>query len=136
VDEVGRLPGSDQARVRVLATDGVNTGQATSAAFSLAPHPPLAFIWDPGDGSRYDPGDVALLDGSGWDAEDGPVDDPGRLVWRSDIDGELGTGPELILPTLSTAWHQVRLTVTDGDQMTGVARVMVVVGTGGGPSCR
>ena len=38
------LAGSEAAQVRVLATDGINTGRANSAPFIVGDKPPLAWI--------------------------------------------------------------------------------------------
>jgi hypothetical protein len=45
--ELRLLPGGNAARVRVIATDGWNTGSATSAAFTVPNRPPTAFISHP-----------------------------------------------------------------------------------------
>jgi len=129
VTDTQALAGSTVARVQVIASDGVNTGQATSAAFSLAQHPPDVHVSEPWDGSRFEPGQTIVLRGLAIDAEDGPITDPGRLVWSSDLSGPLGSGTELAVDTLPAGVHQIRLTVTDSHGAEGWDEVSVLVRT-------
>jgi len=122
------VAGSDQALVRVVATDGLLTGQDSSdATFTVAAKPPQVSIEWPADGSSVPPGDTVMLNGYAYDPEDGPLDDP-ALVWQSDRDGPLGGGAEVVTSTLSTGWHTITLAATDSDSMEGNAHVNIFVG--------
>jgi hypothetical protein len=74
------LPGGAQARVQVLASDGMHTTVSTSAPFSVAQHAPQAAIFD-GDSRLLDSvmitsaqqSEVVVLYGDAYDAEDGPL---------------------------------------------------------------
>jgi hypothetical protein len=112
----------------VITSDGVNTGQATSAPFSLAKHVPQVHIVEPKTGSTYRVGQPVVLHGMALDAEDGTIVDPARLVWTSSISGTLGAGPELWINTLPFGVHRITLTVTDSDQMTASDQVVLTVG--------
>ncbi len=48
------------------------------------------------------------------DVEDGPLP-PAQLAWSSDLDGDLGTGREVLTDTLSFGRHEITLTATDDD---------------------
>ena len=51
------LPGTDQSYIRVLATDGLNTGQGDSRApIRVADKPPQVSITHPADGATWQPG--------------------------------------------------------------------------------
>ena len=121
------LPGSAQARLRVLVSDGVNTGQATTPAFQVQRKPPQAAITMPADGAVYAPGAPVALLGSAWDQEDGTLTGT-ALLWTDSVSGTLGTGEELLLPGLAAGPHTITLIATDGDGMTGTASVAIRVG--------
>jgi hypothetical protein len=126
-EDMAGLPGSSRARVRVLATDGVNTGQAVSNRFTVSRHPPEAHITTPPSGAVVMQEAGLALRGVALDAEDGALTDPAALTWTSDISGTLGTGPELLLSGLPFGVHRFTLTARDSDLMTATARVTVTV---------
>jgi hypothetical protein len=128
VSDLSSLPGSSQARVQVLASDGVNTGQATSERFTMGRHAPLAHITEPATGSAYHWPQPVVLRGAAWDAEDGTIVNPSQLRWTSDISGALGAGPELWINTLPVGTHRITLTVADSDQMTATDQIVLTVG--------
>jgi hypothetical protein len=129
LEDTSWLPGSSAARVRVTTSDGVNTGQATSAPFSLARRPPEVYITEPSTGASVVPGSTIILAGIALDPEDGPISDPARLVWTSSLSGTLGTGSELLVTDLPVGAHHITLAATDSDGMTGSAKVILYVGT-------
>jgi hypothetical protein len=122
------LGGSEQARIRVIATDGLWTAQdASDALFSVATKAPRVTIDWPHDGAVLPPDTPALFNGSASDPEDGPLAGE-ALLWESDRDGPLGHGEEVLLPTLSSGAHRITLSTTDRDGRTGSASVRVYVG--------
>ena len=88
------LPGSAQARVRVSANDGFFTTFAESYPFSVTNKLPTAVILTDDLNPYYVGDQTILLEGAGFDLEDGDVSD---LNWYSDRDGFLGSGPTLQL---------------------------------------
>jgi hypothetical protein len=122
-------PGSDQARIRVIASDGVNTGHDQSdGVFSLARKPPQAHIFEPATGSYFEPGAMVVFRGTGVDAEDGPISEAGSITWASSLDGSLGSGGELWLNTLATGIHRITMMITDSDGNSGADAVTIYVG--------
>lgn len=113
------LPGSSTARIRVLASDGANTGTALSAPFTVSLKPPSARISFPDSGSVFRKGQLVWLQAFTLDPEDGFLDGP-AVRWQSDRDGDLGSGAELHLTALSAGDHHITLNVTDtaGNQAT------------------
>ena len=124
------LAGSEEALVRVMASDGVNTtSDESDAYFTLADRIPQVSILWPTDGARFTADDVVVLTGDAYDPEDGSLTGE-ALVWESDQDGLLGSDSSLILATqnLTFGSHQITLLATDSDDMEGSASVSIFVG--------
>jgi len=129
--EAADLAGSDRARVRVVASDGVNTASDESDAdFSIGKKGPQIVLLSPDDGQTFGRGDEVILYGAGVDYEDGTVPDE-ALVWTSDLDGELGRGPSLWGLTLSQGVHRITISATDRDQTTASQSVTITIGEAG-----
>ncbi len=114
-----QLPGaSGTALIRVYASDGVNTGQATSKPFSVPKKLPKAKISYPANGAIFHVGEFLNLEGIGFDADTGILSDS-SLTWSSSsLGGTLGTGNELNFGYLgeSAVGNQtIKLTATDSD---------------------
>lgn len=106
-------PGSDQARIKVLVSDGVNTGEDTSdAAFAVARKSPEVLILAPDDGRDFFLDDMILFEGQAGDLEDGPLAGE-ALTWSSSLGGELGTGTSLALNDLAPGEHTITLAAQD-----------------------
>jgi Tol biopolymer transport system component len=121
------LPGSDQARLRVIVSDGVNTGQAISEAFRVARKGPQAFILTPEDQVFYPWNEPIRLEGTAWDEEDGLITGA-SLTWTDSISGSLGTGDVHYVAGLTVGWHTITLTATDSDNSVHTAVVRIHVG--------
>jgi hypothetical protein len=127
LDTLEDLPGSDEALIRVIATDGINTSTDESdAVFSVARHSPNAGILEPSTGRVYGSGEIVKLRGYGRDTEDGSMDHE-ALSWTSDLDGVLGAGRELWVSDLVTGTHHITLTATDSDGLSGTDETTVIV---------
>jgi hypothetical protein len=125
----GWLPGSGQALMRVVASDGVHAVHDDSDGLFVVPGAaPSVAIQHPVNGSWHRAAAALLLDGLAEDADDGLLGGAG-LTWRSDRDGALGAGEELLLPAgrLSIGPHRITLTATDRDGTTGVATVEITI---------
>jgi hypothetical protein len=106
------LVGSRTARVRVRATDGVNTTEADSAPFITPEHPPLVAILGVPKGKVVNRRSAEFT-GAAYDPREGMLP-AAQLKWTSDRDGPLGNGGR-ITPTkpLSTGAHVITLTATN-----------------------
>jgi len=104
-----RLAGGHRCRLRVLATDGVNTTEAVSAPFTRPIQPCYAMILAPEDGTTYEHDDPVRFQGQGWYLEEREPE-LDQLDWASSVDGPLGTGPIVELSGLSPGIHTITLT--------------------------
>jgi len=120
------LPGGPAALVRVLASDGFNTGQATSPGFGVAPHPPQAEILTPADGYILQEREPLVASGMAWDREDGLLP-PDALRWRSDRDGFLGAGRQIETDALAPGAHLLTLEAEDNHGQVGAASIAIHV---------
>jgi hypothetical protein len=121
------LTGSEQGKLRVLASDGVNTGgDESDGVFRVPNSPPLAALISPAHRRVYARGATVVLSGSATDREDGIL--PAQsLSWESDRDGVLGTGAEVALDNLSAGLHIITLRATDSQGTTDEAWVAIAV---------
>ena len=123
------LPGAEsEALIRVLVSDWSNTGISTSLAFSVAKKTPVARYSHPDPDTQWAAGEPVFLDGVGYDPDDGNLPD-GALLWVSDLDGNLGSGRELAVSTLSEGSHVITLSVTDSDNNPASAEVSLTIAT-------
>jgi len=120
------LPGSENARLRLIASDGLNSIQVDSASFQVGGKPPMVHISGPTTDDMLIAGSTAVLQGAATDLEDGFLGDD-NLSWASDQDGVLGTGRTAILPSLSEGPHKLTLTAIDSDGNAATESVNVVV---------
>lgn len=112
--DASQLAGTNQALIRVIASDGVNTSQDdTDAAFVIEKKNPEVMILNPAESTQLEPGTSVVLRGTAADAEDGSLPDE-SLIWTSNRDGPLGSGSEIVAD-LSSGIHTVTLTAHDAD---------------------
>ena len=118
------LPGSgvNQGRLRVAASDGYNTGMATSNGFTIPDHAPEAYIIPPPSAPA---GALVLLRGGAMDAEDGALTG-GALAWT--VGGQAqGTGREVVAGGLGPGAHTATLTAQDSGGNMNVAQATFFV---------
>jgi hypothetical protein len=122
------MAGTDQGKIRVLTSDGINTAADESDdVFSVPKKPPEVYVLWPESGRFLAPQEMVLLLGTATDLEDGPLADE-ALNWTSDRDGELGSGAEVTVLSLSLGWHEITVTATDSDDNTATDSIQVYVG--------
>lgn len=116
-----------QAQIRVLANDGLRTGQGESGLFSVARKSPRVHILNPEPDQLVSPGEPLLLIGTGSDREDGLL--PGTaLTWTDSVAGVLGSGDEVLLQNLASGRHTITLAASDSDGNQASASVTIYVG--------
>ena len=126
---MGRLPGGPpmNALIEILASDGIKTGAARSALFTVTPKPPETDIVIETATERHcplpnpvlPPGRAIVLHGSAYDAEDGPLTDS-ALTWNvSGPTSVLGTGRQLSLPQLRPGSYSAKVRAVDSTTSAG-----------------
>jgi hypothetical protein len=121
------LPGGDQALFRVIATDGVNTGQDdTDGVFRAPSKAPNARIISPGPNSSFSTAHTLVLVGEAFDCEDGQLD-CAALQWRSDRQGALGSGRSIAVTGLQPGPHRITLEARDKSGALSVASVQIQI---------
>ena len=105
--------GSSNSKLRILASDGVNTGVAEAGPFSMQEQAPQGAITGP-SGSSFRVGGLMWLQFVGFDPEDGFLDGA-AVTWSSSRDGNLGTGASLPVYDLSLGAHTITMTARDSD---------------------
>lgn len=122
------LPGSDAARVRVITSDGLRAASAISEPFAMPDLAPRIAIDRPDDGVLPSGAQTVVFAASAGDAEDGGAVAE-SIVWESDLDGRLGTGPSVHrrADTLREGTHTVTATVRDSAGQTASATITVHV---------
>ena len=121
------LVGSTRARIRVRATDGVNTTEADSGGtFTLPDNPPMVTILGTANG-EVRPGQRATFSGAAYDPRDGMLP-AAQLSWSSDRDGRLGNGAQIeTVRPLSSGAHVITLTATNSHGRSASTRVNILV---------
>ena len=104
----------------------VDAAEAVGAPAPLPNKPPTVSITSPADDSTFDSGVAISFEGTADDFEDGNLTT--TLVWKSSIDGQIGTGGSFS-ETLSHGNHTITAEVTDSGDETGSASISITVGT-------
>lgn len=126
--DVDSLAGGTNVHFRVVATDGVNTTtDETDGAINLPNKLPQPTISNPISGAAVPVGDLVVLQGFGFDLEDGQLADS-VLSWSSSRQGLLGTGASLPITTLQPGLHTITLTATDSSNQTAIVSVQLFIG--------
>ena len=123
------LTGTTNARLRVIATDGVLTDMEETPSFTIPRHAPFVTIGGIREGDRIPFGTPPVLVGTAWDTEDGRLPDD-ELNWNVQFYYGIipmpfltGTGNSLTMDDLQPGFFRAALTATDSDDNTGNAVV-------------
>ncbi|MBN2226828.1 MAG: thrombospondin type 3 repeat-containing protein [candidate division Zixibacteria bacterium] len=112
--ETDLFPGGANCYIRVMASDGLNTTNAVSNAFTIQSKGPACSIKNPRDSIEIVLSHVIGFVGSAKDPEDGPLPDS-SLAWYSSLDGLLGFGNYISIDYLTVGDHLISLEAHDND---------------------
>jgi hypothetical protein len=129
VEDFTDLPGSSNALIQVLVSDGVNTGTAISAPITVVKKVPTVIeITSPATGYAQSSADPVYFSGGAYDPDDGQLSGA-ALQWTSDQQGALGSGSPLWVK-LNPGAHKITLTATDSDGNSISTSIGVLIGGG------
>jgi len=121
--------------ITATSTDsgGMVTQRVVSITVAAAPPTntaPSVTISSPANGTNYAAGASVTFTGSASDTQDGNL--TSSIVWRSNVDGQLGTGGSLTR-TLTSGTHTITATVSDSGALTAQQSVNVNVAASAPP---
>ena len=125
-----KLPAcQEDCQIKIISSDGVNTGKEVVSGFRVPSKPPLADIVTPETGSLFRGDQGVWLQAGSWDPDDGSLPDT-REIWTSNRDGALGEGESVLATDLSEGWHTITFSATDSEgNVTSDAVEILVDGT-------
>jgi hypothetical protein len=124
---LAELGGTTQGKVRVIVSDGVNTGQADSAGFFGVPNqPPTVQMITPQEHATFGYGQLIPLSGAATDREDGALPES-AYGWYSNQDGFLGNGSSLDANLETIGIHTIALRATDAAGASSVVTRTIVL---------
>jgi len=127
-EDFRELPGGNHARIRVTVSDGVLSGNAESAEFTVPFKPPEVFIQELDWGYDYEEGDEVQLAVEAVDLQDNVIAEA-QIQWSSSLSGTLGTGATLIVDNLPVGEHVITARVTNSAGLSASDRVTITIGS-------
>ncbi len=117
VMDLTSLAGTNQGRIRVLASDGFHTAQDESnAVFTIVGRGPTVNMVTPTNNAGYVGNQPIVFQGNAVDLEDGDLSGT-ALKWTSNLDGQIGTGTSLTRSALdlTEGVHTISLSAQDSE---------------------
>jgi hypothetical protein len=91
--------------------------------------PSTVIIYNPSDNAHFEVGEEISFTGFARDFHDGDLTGD-SLVWTSAIDGEIGTGTDFTVDSLSEGTHEITLTATNSQGEESSTSITIVIGEG------
>lgn len=110
----------------LTVTDDSGRSDRDTTVIEIRPPNPIVGIILPGNGTTHATGRDLVFRGRGVDQYDSLLTGS-RLVWASDLDGEIGTGEEFVRADLSRGEHVITLNVTDRSGFVGSSSVGITL---------
>ncbi len=118
-------------RLKIVASDGWNTGEGTSQTFSVQNHPPVAAIVTPSNGSQFDQIDTIHFSTLSTDREDGVLTGQkggGLMTWYAEPGHiYLGNATTIDYGQLPPGYYTVTLTVFDNQGLSSTDSITLTV---------
>jgi hypothetical protein len=121
------LPAGDAPAFRVIAFDGLLSGEDRADADMPADGNTPPLVWPIGDPTAsYPLGELIRFEAVAFDLEDRTLP-PESVAWSSSLDGDLGTGTELEVDDLSAGKHEITVTATDSHDAVTASRFSISI---------
>ena len=116
--------GSVSSQSPIAGTD-LQPGDSVDLVVSNGPlnAEPVVVISSPADGTSVRQSTPVTFVGTAQDAEDGDL--TSVLIWTSNKDGVLGSGPTVTTTLLSKGRHKITATATDGSGISGTTQIVI-----------
>jgi hypothetical protein len=108
------VSGSNTARLRVIASDGIRTGYDDSEPFTVENHLPTLTLIEPAIDTTIVQTQTLFLTAQVYDSDDATLADT-AITWSSSRDGVLANGAESAITGLSLGTHLITVMVDDRD---------------------
>ena len=118
--------GSAYAGLRVIASDGVLSGEGLSAVFNVPGRAPYVKAWPPADGADYEAGDEVILEAEANDLQDQYLGLEPEISWRSDLSGALGVGDALVVSNLAKGTNHITAQATNSLGLKSTSAAIVI----------
>lgn len=106
-------PGSNNALLRVIANDGVQTGMAESPSFDVDERTPEVHVTSPKEGETYPPKALLRFAAEAFDPEEGVLEGA-SMEWKED-QSVIGNGRSFTVRDLEPGTHLVTVEATDAE---------------------
>ena len=123
---VDNLPASEDGRIVVRLSDGVQTRTVMSAPIVVEETRPNVLIISPDSDIRVESNSPVELYGLASGDRTSLSGD--ALFWSSDLDGDLGTGSRIVVASLSAGRHTISLRATATNGLTSSDTIVLIVG--------
>ena len=128
--DTSTLPGGNEGKIKVIATDGFNTAVDDSdGTFTVESAAPQVQILEPAGAQLFEPGTKIHFSGRASDNEDGNLPDD-AFAWFAD--GAVFATGRQIAAVLAEGFHEITLKVHDEDDMMGEQTIWIQIA----PTCQ
>ncbi len=124
------LPGGEQCRFQVIVSSGLRSAVARTEPFAVPRKARKAHLFSPREGDIFGTGQPVSFMGGGHSPEGGTCA-PDEVMWRSSLEGTLGTGYQMVRGDLRTGSHRITLSLPDDAGGEAAASVWIKIVEGG-----
>lgn len=124
------LPGGERCRFQVVISSGLRSAAAQTEPFPVPKKTCKAHLFSPREGDSFRAGQPVSFAGGGH-SPDGGTCAFGEVIWRSNLEGMLGTGYQMVRSDLRPGKHRITLSLPGGGGGEESASVWITIGDEG-----
>jgi hypothetical protein len=102
-----------------------NRGEDVIVVEIIPNTPPIVTIVTPGDEASFEEGELITFSGTAVDTKDGDLS--ADLIWKSSIDGPIGSGASFSITDLSIGIHTITAEAADSRQLVGSDLIVISI---------